>query len=181
MPLPGTFVRNVEIPLQGTPYDSLSVCIPYAIAPIVVGSLELRAQTVIYEPDSAYTAIQLIRGVQVSVLTNCSSIDNLYRLMANALYGTVYTTDIDGITTPPITELPPTTVEADSALDFLSNLPKAIRLWENAVYGTFHAGDYEAPEGILTKLDTIAAAEGADDATLEQIETAVELAAVLLG
>jgi len=180
MPLPGSYARNVTIPLQETPYDGVLTCIPHAIAPIVVGSLELRAHTVIYTPEVAYTAIQLIRKVQAMVMTQCSAIDGLYRLMAAALYGTVYTEDVDGIITPAITALPPATIETESIIAHLSNLPKTVRLLENAVYGISHPGDYDAPQGILDKLDAIAAAEQADDADLEGILEAVETAAILL-
>jgi len=180
MPLPGAFVRDVEIPLQETPYQGFPVCIPYAIGPIIAGSLELRAHTVIYTPECAYTAIQLIRKVQAMVMLECTSIDNLYRLLASALYGVVYSTDVEGVTTPPITALPPATVETESVIAHLSNLPKSIRLLENAIYGISHPGDYDAPQGILDKLDAIASAETADDEELTGILEAVELAATLL-
>jgi len=181
MPLFGSYVHDIGINVHDNPYMGGDVVVPYDIASVVVGVLELRAQNTIYADGSAYTGVQLVRSIQAMVIVQSAPVSALYRLMDSALYGRVYTADVDGIITPDIPIVPDATVEAESMLAYTSNIPKTVRLLENALNGTIHAGDYDTPIGVREQLATIITNMGAEDATIEDIASNAELILAVLG
>ena len=174
MPTFNSFLSDYEAALP--PYTAgLCLSIP-RLVPLIVGSLQLRAYDVLYTADSAYGAIQGIREMQVSVITGIPILDATYRLLDNALNGTIYSEDVPGTIEPEIPAFPPGNVLEYSILGMLEKLPQLYKLSDNFMQGNVYPGEFEDDRNIKQQLDDILAALAAGDplsddqlAVLEQI------------
>jgi len=161
MPTFNSFLSAYDAALP--PYQAgLSLSVPRLI-PLIVGSLQLRAYDVMYTPDSAYGAIQGLREVQVSVITGITILDATYRLLDNALNGTMYTEVVPGTIEPEIPAFPPGNVLEYSILGMLEKLPELYKLSDNFMRGQVYPGEFEDDRNIRQQLDDILAALAAGD------------------
>lgn len=176
MPNLYSFIRN--IPLPDPPYSTALTFVPIAIIPFALGALEDRAGAFAFEPTAQFYGLQLIRSLQVALLTGNDSIDRLYRLLDANLSGTTYiATETDGNTT--ITPAIPVVPGAVSR-SIHSRLERLEYLLDNGINGAVHLPDFADPNGIKQKLDAVVSAIQAtgqlDDDSLNEL---IQIAALL--
>lgn len=164
-----SFVSNVA--LSEPPSSSTRACVPIAIIPIALGALESRCYAHTFDAASAFFGMQLIRSLQVALITGCEDVDRLYRMLDSSLNGAVYVADeIDGviIVTPPIPDAP-----AAASRSIHSRLERVEQLLDNAYNGGVYLPDFANPVGVRQQLaDLILALEATgqlDDEMLAQL------------
>lgn len=138
---PYRFVNGVELPAP--PFDGVSVCVPRAMVPLILGGIETRARTYIWAAVDALDGIELLREAQLALMTPCQDTANLYRLLSTVLLGTTYTGAGESIT-PAIPEYPELVYTPDSLLGKLDAL------------ATAETADDTDIEGILTAVELAA-------------------------
>jgi hypothetical protein len=151
------FVRNLTAPEP--PYICELAAFPIPVVPIALGALELRTVPHIWaSPEDAYRGTQLIRSLQVALLTGCmkeliESNRQIYRLLDTTLNGAIYVADeLDGeiIVTPPIPAAP-----ADVARSVHSRLERLEQLLDNAYNGATYAPDFLNATGVRQQLSDL--------------------------
>lgn len=164
-----SWVADVSLP--DPPSSSTRACIPIAIIPIALGALETRCYAHTFTAASAYYGMQLIRSLQVALITGCDDMDRLYRMLDSSLNGAVYVADeVDGITivTPPIPAAP-----AAPGRSIHSRLERVEYLLDNAYNGAVYMPDFANPIGVRQQLaDLILALQATgqlDDEMLAQL------------
>lgn len=164
-----SWVANVALPEP--PSASARACVPIAIIPIALGALETRCYAHTFDPASAFYGQQLIRSLQVALITGCEDVDRLYRMLDSSLNGAIYVADeIDGaiIVTPPIPAAP-----AAPGRSIHSRLERVEQLLDNAYNGGVYLPDFGNPIGVRQQLaDLILALEATgqlDDEMLAQL------------
>jgi hypothetical protein len=104
------FLRGYQAPIG--PYDAgLCLSVPH-IAPVLLGALETRAHSFCYSDDSAFSAVQAVREVQVSIITGVRRLDDIYRVLDTGFNGTVYSVGPVGDIEPAIPQIPRTDFDA---------------------------------------------------------------------
>lgn len=181
MPLPGAFIRDVEVIERTEPYPVSMAIVPIDIIPLALGALELRAHTALFEPDSAYRGIQLLREAQLSIILGNLPLDRIYRLIDSSINGAVYTYDAEDGILPEIPMVPEIVPAIGSLADNIAQIPRISRLLNNALNGEVYIGEFERTDDIRTLLQAIIDASTADDADIDGILSAAEAALVLLG
>jgi hypothetical protein len=106
------FLRDYQAPIG--PYDAgLCISVPH-MAPVLLGALETRAHSFCYSDDSAFSAVQAVREVQVSIITGVRRLDDIYRLIDTVHNGTIYELNVGGDVTPEIPLTPRLDFEAST-------------------------------------------------------------------
>lgn len=178
--MPGAFsyVRNVEI--AEPPYYGAIGTFAYAIIPVTLGALELRAQPFIYAPGSADNAIQLIREAQVSLLLGNVQLNQLYRLIDTSLNGVEYTGTTEADILPAIPVVPALAPQAVSTRSDITKAAQVLDLLDNAYNGVI-VGPYTEPLSIREQLQQlIDQSDDLEDLDAEQVAELVELGGQLL-
>jgi hypothetical protein len=140
--------------------------------------LESRAQPYIFTPESAFYGIQLIRRLQVALITGCDDIQNLYRLLDSSLNGAVYITDeIAGqtIIIPPIPLVP-----TAPGRSIHSRLERIEYMFDNAYNGAVHAPDFLNATGVRQQIaDLITAVQATGQLDDDALASLVQIAGLL--
>jgi hypothetical protein len=181
MPLPGAFIRDVTVIDRSDPYPVSMAFIPIDVIPLALGALELRCHTALFEPDSAYRGIQLLREAQLSIIVGNTPIDRIYRLIDASVNGTIYTDDPDDGILPVIPIVPEIVPAIGSLADNIAQIPRISRMLNNALNGEVYIGEFERTDDIRTLLQAIIDASTADDADIETIVSGLETVLLLLG
>lgn len=181
MPLPGAFIRDVVIEDRAEPYPVSMAVIPIDIIPLALGALELRAHTALFEPDSAYRGIQLLREAQLSIILGNLPLDRIYRLIDSSVNGAVYTYDPEDGILPAIPMVPEIVPAIGSLADNIAQIPRISRMLNNALNGEVYIGEFEQTNDLRTLLQSLIDATSADDADIDAILSGLETALVLLG
>lgn len=179
------FVTNLIAPEP--PYKCEIAYFPVAMTPYMLAALEYRIAKYIWEPESRYTAEQLLREVQMALLTGClqeliNSNNRIYMLLDQTLNGQQY----EAVSTDPLVIVPPIPVVPRPNFDsggVIRQIADMRALIDNSLNGTVNA-TYGDPRGVKQRLDEIrdAIGEGGFSAEekLQLLGDIAKIAALLL-
>lgn len=169
------FPHNLEAPAPPDVYE-LAI-FPVAVVPYALAALESRATAYTWSPESNVRGNQLIRSLQMALLTGgmdafLEGQNRIYRLLDNALNGRVYTLDSEEplVISPAISAVPEPLDPPAGIVAMLDQLPGILDAgWFGIgghkatladVVNALRVGNSEAADSLLDQLNGILGAGG---------------------
>ncbi len=150
---------------------------PVAVVPFALAALEYRIPKYVWADDSYARGVQLVRSLQMSLLTGgmqelVEGQNRIYRLVDSAMYGRTYTVETEEplVIAPEIPLVPDQTLEPAGLISLVDSLPGILDAgWFGIgghkatiadVVSALRVGTSEQAEGLLDQLNGILGAAG---------------------